>query len=341
MTGRPALDYVRELVGEDRLVAVSPDYFEVLGTDRISDANESFGPEFAEYRRKWRENPRARIFGDFPLHLDVEVTNTCNLRCTMCQIPFGEMPRGFMDMPLYDKILAEIREHRLPSVKFNFRGEPLMHKEIVEFVRRAKEAGVLEVQFNSNGALLTDDLARELIEAGLDRIKFSVDAATPEVYDAIRKGTTYDKTIPKIERFIEIRNELGRETPSVQVQMVYMEDNKEEVGRYIEFWADKVNRIGFSRYRSGHNKTGEEQRVEAMRTRFPCHQLWQRLVVLYDGTVLMCCGDHQARDPLGNVADATLAELWGSDEMNRRRGLHVEGRYDDISACVDCEVNYL
>ncbi|MFA5034374.1 MAG: radical SAM/SPASM domain-containing protein [Candidatus Margulisiibacteriota bacterium] len=328
-------------IDASRINRVSPDFFEVLGTDRVEDANKLMGEKFAAYRAAWQQNPKEHIVGDFPLHLDLETSNTCNLRCTMCQIPFGKMESGYMDLELYKKVLSEVKQHFLPSVKFNFRGEPLMHPKIVEFVRLAKEAGVLEVQFNSNGALLTDELSRGLIEAGLDRIKFSVDGVTPEVYNGIRRGTTYDQTIPKIEKFIEIRNSLGRKLPSVQVQMVYMADNQQEALDYIKFWENKANRIGFSRYRSGENRVGEKGRVQKFGERFPCSQLWQRMVVLWDGTVLMCCGDHHMRSPIGNAKETPLAEIWRGAKLNAIRELHLKHRYDDVAACVGCEVNYL
>jgi len=332
---------IDKLVDKSRLVKVTPDYFEILGTDRVEDANQLFGKAFADYREAWVKNPRENIVSDFPLHLDVEVTNTCNLRCTMCQIPFGKMKSGSMDMALYKKILSEIKQHSLPSIKFNFRGEPLMHPQIAEYVRMAKEAGVLEVQFNTNGALLNDALSKALIEAGLDRIKFSIDGVTPEVYNSIRKGTTYDKTIPRVLEFIEIRNKLGKKLPSVQVQMVYMESNNNEAQKYIEFWQDKANRIGFSRYRSSQNRLGEKESVQKLGKRFPCHQLWQRMVVLWDGKVLMCCGDHHMKCPIGDIHESSLVDIWHSKKLNAIRQLHLEHKYDDVPACVGCEVNYL
>jgi radical SAM protein with 4Fe4S-binding SPASM domain len=328
------------IVKKSRIVKVSPDFFEVLGTDRVDDANKLFGEKFAKYRKSWSENPHKKIVSDFPLHLDIETSNTCNLRCAMCQIPFGKMESGYMSLELYKKIVDEAKKYFLPSVKFNFRGEPLMHPKIEEYVKLAKDAGVLDVQFNSNGALLTDELSKGLIEAGLSRIKFSIDGVTPEVYNSIRKGTSYDVTIPKILRFIEIRNSLGEKLPSVQVQMVYMSSNKKEVVDYIGFWEDKVNRIGFSRYRSGSNKTGESGRVSGMGKRVPCAQLYQRMVVLWDGTMLMCCGDHHMRSPIGNVLTNSIADIWVSEKLSKYRKLHADGRYDDIPACVGCEVNY-
>ncbi|MBI5698814.1 radical SAM protein [Candidatus Saganbacteria bacterium] len=332
---------LEEIVEQTRIVKVSPDFTEVLGTDRGEDANRLFGPEYAAYRRAWSENPKNKLVADFPLHLDLETSNTCNLRCSMCQIPFGKMQSGYMDKALYKKILAEIKGNHLPSVKFNFRGEPLMHPDLVDFVRLAKEAGILEVQFNSNGSLLTDELSKGLIEAGLSRIKFSVDGVTPDVYNSIRKGTSYDVTIPKILRFIELRNSLGKKLPSVQVQMVYMSSNSREAAEYIKFWEDKANRIGFSRYRSGSNKLGEAGRVSEMGRRIPCSQLYQRMVVLWDGTMLMCCGDHQMRSPIGNALKDNIVDVWRGEKLKQYRQLHEAGKYDEVPACVGCEVNYL
>lgn len=332
---------LEDIVEQSRIVKVSPDFIEVLGTDRYDDANLLFGEKFALYRKAWSENPKKKIVADFPLHLDIETSNTCNLRCSMCQIPFGKMNPGYMNMDLYMKILDEVKNNYLPSVKFNFRGEPLMHPDIVDFVRLAKEAGILEVQFNSNGSLLTDEISKGLIEAGLSRIKFSVDGVTPAVYNSIRKGTSYEITIPKILRFIEIRNSLGKKLPSVQVQMVYMSTNSREASDYIKFWEDKVNRIGFSRYRSGSNKTGESGRVSGMGKRVPCSQLYQRMVILWDGTVLMCCGDHHMRSPLGNVSTGSISGIWKGEKLSLYRKLHEEGKYDDVPACIGCEVNYL
>ena len=324
---------------KDRVVVASPDYFEVKGTDTNEDTNRLLGKKYEAYRKAWIDNPKNKIVSEFPLHLDVESSNTCNLRCTMCQIPFGKMEAGYLRIDVFESILNQVKEHFLPSMKFNFRGEPLMHPKIDKLVRMAKEAGVLEVQFNSNGALLTEGLGEKLIDAGLDRIKFSVDSLVPETYNLIRRGTDYDKTIGNILSFINMRNRLKKKMPIIQVQMVYMESNHKEILKYIEFWQDKVNRIGFSRYRSGNNRNAEE-RVGKVGKRIPCPQLWQRMVVLWDGTVLMCCGDYNMKNPIGNIERQKLADIWKGTQLQHYRKLHLQHKFNEIDACRKCEINY-
>lgn len=314
-------------------------YFEIFGTDRINDSEKSFPPAYFEYRKAWVERPVRNEPGDFPLHVDIESTNRCNLRCSMCQIDFRSMKQGDMEMSLYKRIIKECGENRLPSIKLNYRGEPMLNRSLPEMVRLAKDAGIIEVQFNTNGVLLNERLANDLIDAGLDRIKFSVDGATPEVYENIR-GTKYQRVVDNINNLIRLRDGKGKIRPITHVQMVYMQDNKEEVVKYVKFWEDKVNRIGFSRYRSTERILEDTRRVESAPTvTVPCPQLWQRLLVTYDGQILMCCGDHKALNPLGHISKNSLKEIWHSDLLAKYRRLHLEDRSGEIAACSICEIN--
>ena len=121
----------------------------------------------------------------------------------------------------------------------------------------------------------------------------------------------------------------------------HLEKAKHTLAGSIRFWENKVNRIGISRYRSGNNESGEVAQVatSGQRKRFPCPQLWQRMVVLFDGTVLMCCGDHHSKNPIGNIRTRTIQELWHSQELTAMRQLHSAHRYDEIDACRDCQIN--
>jgi radical SAM protein with 4Fe4S-binding SPASM domain len=314
-------------------------YFEILGTDSLNDSQKSFPPAYFEYREEWKNRMFKNNPGNFPLHLDIESTNKCNLRCSMCQIDFKNMDAGFMDMSLYKRIIEECGENQLPSIKLNYRGEPTLNKKLVEMVRLAKDAGIIEVQFNTNGTLLTERLANNLIDAGLDRIKVSIDGATPEVYEKIR-GVNYQKVVGNVKNFVRIRDEKDKIRPIVQVQMVYMQDNKDEAVKYVQLWRDVVNRIGFSRYRSRNRILKDKRRVEPLPTvTVPCSQLWQRMLVTFDGQILMCCGDHKALNPLGNIIELSLKEAWNSTLHERYRNMHRRDCSSEIRACSICEIN--
>ena len=95
---------------------------------------------------------------------------------------------GYMDYGIYKDIFKKNIEHLPYSIKLNWRGEPLLHPKIADMVAFAKDIGVHEVQLNTNGLLLTKELAIDLAEAGLDRIIISMDGFTKETYEKIRRG---------------------------------------------------------------------------------------------------------------------------------------------------------
>src|SRR3989344_5215186 len=122
--------------------------------------------------------------------------------------PNSESGLGYMDWNLFKKIIDEASEYKptFSSVKFNYRGETLLAKNLPEMIKYSKDKGVLDVQFNTNGSLLTEDLARKLIDSGLDGIIFSVDGANKETYEKIRRLGNYDNVYDKIIKFVELRN---------------------------------------------------------------------------------------------------------------------------------------
>jgi MoaA/NifB/PqqE/SkfB family radical SAM enzyme len=330
---------------------VNAGFYEILGTDRFANADETFSPEYRQYRKNWFEYPQKRILGDFPLHLDVESTNACDLRCVMCTRNFMKEKIGFIDLGLYKKVIKEAADNNLPSLKLNFRGEPLLHPDLPKLVKLAKDAGILEVQFNTNGLSLDEKKSEELLKAGLDRLLFSVDGATKKTYEGIRTGSNFETVVGNIKRFVEMRDGMGMKRPSVRVQMVKMERNKHEVEQFIKMWIDVVNRVAVTTQREPYLKieTGEnfpchQPRGKGKETvqkfeHFPCHQLWQRMVVWWTGEVFMCCGDWHGEYPLGKVGKDGLHDLWHDEKYSFVRKLHSTGKLEDLPICARCQVN--
>lgn len=315
-----------------RKTIINSGHYQFLGTDRFENGEKSFGEEYKIYRKKWNEYPQKRIVDKFPLHLDIESTNSCNLRCPMCGRNWMKEKIGDIGWGLFTKIIDEAAKYHLPSIKLNYRGEPMLHSDISKMVSYAKEKGILEVQFNTNGLLLNKEKAGELIDAGLDRIIFSIDGATKETYEKIRRGSNYEQVVNNIKNLVRLRNKRGLKRPLVRVQMVKMPGNKNEVEDFIRMWLPVVNRVAVSTER---NPLGTKKKVE----HFPCSQIWQRLMICWDGEVRMCCGDWYGEFALGNVKEVSIYNIWHGEKLNKVRKLHSEGSFDKIPVCACCEVN--
>src|SRR5436853_7766998 len=122
------------------------------------------------------------------LVIRMDTINLCNLRCKMCYYSFDyHRKKEQMELPLFRKIANEV----FPSTRFLYLScatEPLMNKQFSEFVRLAGEYEVPFTSFCTNGQLLTEEVVNSCINANISEIIFSIDGATAETYEAIRRG---------------------------------------------------------------------------------------------------------------------------------------------------------
>lgn len=303
---------------------------------------------YKDYRKTWVEASLRPTIVPFPIHVDLEATAICNLDCPMCfreQMDKASLnsPKMFMSEELFEKLIQECGTNGARSIKFNYRGEPTIHPKLAHYVRRAKEESILDVWFNSNGTLMKEKPSRGLLEAGLDRVKFSVDSVDPETYKKIRIGTNFQLVSENIKNFVRLRNEMRLRRPVVSVQMVYMKANQHELSDYLKYWWPIVDSIGFSRYRSITNRehmANDPNRVEKTPdVKIPCEQIFQRLMVLCSGEVRMCCADYQGENVLGDANKVTLKSIWEGYQLASYRDAHKRGCFGEVAACAHCDMN--
>lgn len=304
----------------------------------------SFVERFRAYRASWRGNPKYAIerglhhdyykrTGYPPLSVDIETAAACDLACSFCYRQYIATPDKIMLEELFRRIIDQCAELGVPSVKLNWRGEPLLHPQLPAFVDYAKRAGILETIINTNAVTLSEEKSAALIEAGLDLLIYSFDAGTKETYEKMRVGrfgeNRFEPVYENIRRFSEIRQAIGLPFPRTKIQMILTEDTYCEQENFFALFADCVDDVSVKAYteRGGalpdldeatRRRLGEFLRLQGLpeRThywrdrhgdvfvsvgRLPCEQLFQRLMVTYAGTVSMCCYDWGSEHPIGYV----------------------------------------
>jgi len=240
---------------------------------------------------------------------------------------------GLMSWQTFDKIIQECAKYKCPSIKFNWRGEPLIHPLLPEMVKIAKKyAKILEVQINTNGQLLTPDKSRLLTKAGIDRIIISIDGTTKETYEKIRIGGSWERLIVNLQnlRYLEPR-------PLIRIQTCDMPQNHNEIKDFKDFWkfyADEV--VVHQSFDPLKKKDATLKRKKKKR----CPQLWQRLVVAWNGDIHPCCVDWNSRGILGNINDISLKDAWTSSKEKYLRFLNINKIAGITEPCQSCD-NYL
>jgi hypothetical protein len=264
-----------------------------------------------------------------PEIVQIESTNICNAKCVFC--PRDDMHRrqGIMSVDLFRKIVDECVELGITHVRMHNYGEAFIDKKLVEKVRYAKQQGIKEVGMISNGSLITDQIARGMIDAGLDAINISVDASGKEVFESTRIGLKYDKVIANIERLIRVRAESGKRRPKLILSFVRQNNSADEQA-FIEHWraiADKIHVTDLHNWAGTLNKESD--------VNYPCYRPWLTFTVLWDGRVSLCCADFDGKIILGDLNTHSIAEIWNAEAYRDVRRQHLESGGPDICRACD------
>ncbi|MFX1385281.1 MAG: radical SAM/SPASM domain-containing protein [Promethearchaeota archaeon] len=312
---------------------------DIYGNFRLrSKSVEDESERYKEYRCKWEDLPIKHIVEDFPIHVDLEMNTTCNLKCPMCTYSKYPPKPIIGDLDLAKKVIDEGVKKGLCSIKTQFRGEPLLYGKMPELIKYAKEKGVIEAMFNTNATLLSKEKAKALIEAGLDKIICSVDGFTKEVYESVRVGGNFETVLENIKTLQNLKKEMGSIKPIVRVQMINAPYNNYEAEDYINFWDKIVEQIGVEDLTERLTFADIDTPLED----WSCSQLWQRVVVLADGDIVPCCGGVIKGDikmcVLGNAYKDSIEDVWKGKDLTKLRKLHIEGRSHEIEMCRRCTI---
>ena len=198
-----------------------------------------------------------------PRSLYVETTSRCNSKCQTCILTFGgREPAQDLSWPNFRRIVDQFPV--LERVLLHGIGEPLLNPELARMIGHLKTRGA-HVVFNSNAISLSVARAEALIAAGLDELRVSLDATTPEAYARIRGAEAFDKVVRNLERLAEAKRRRGAAHPRLSLWFTVLKDNLEELPGLVPL-AARVGASGVYLQRLVYNGLGlaiEDQSLHA------------------------------------------------------------------------------
>jgi MoaA/NifB/PqqE/SkfB family radical SAM enzyme len=190
----------------------------------------------APYRYFERIEARASAAEQDPICVYLETTNRCNLLCTTCPRTYEELePPADMSWDLFRRIVDQLP--RIERAVLHGVGEPMLVKKLPDMVRYLKERGT-HVLFNTNGTVLNEKNGRTLIDAGLDELRVSLDAANARSYQAIRGRNYFNRILKNVRAFRALQERLGCERPRVSAWLTGLKETIAELPDFVRVAAE-------------------------------------------------------------------------------------------------------
>lgn len=288
------------------------------------------------------------VLSNLPQVLGIESTNHCNIKCIMC--PRGEpdimrRPIGHMSNELLERIIDQSTYFTDPTWLHWF-GEPLMNPNLFDQIEIAKRK-VPNLGISTNATLLTEENQIRILDSSLDTIIIAIDGATKSTYESTRKSArfTFEKVIDNAEQFLSRRMALSKTRPHIILSIIAMESTVVEQEQFREYWTTRgANEVLFKPFVDwGGQAPGtfkdlakvEERSLLASPRPHACKFLWQSLVITWNGYVVPCCYDYDAKMVLGDLKIQTLEEIWNGPAYVQLRQAELAGQ-NNSALCANC-----
>ena len=288
-----------------------------------------------------------------PISMAIEPTTSCNLRCPECPSGLRQFTRpiGMLE-PSFFKTTIDSVYKELIYLTFYFQGEPYLNPNFLEMVRYASDKGIY-TSTSTNAHYLNKEQAKKTVESKLDRLIISIDGTTQQTYEQYRIGGTLQKVIDGTKHIVAAKKELKSGTPHIVFQFLVVKPNEHQLNDVEQLAAELgVDEVVFKTaqvydFENGNplipvNETYSRYKKQADGTYSiknklldQCWRMWSSCVVTWDGVVVPCCFDKDAKHPLGDLKTQSFKELWGSVKYQNFRHSVLRSR-EEIDICKNC-----
>lgn len=301
------------------------------------------------YYSKWTKTPHQ---WGMPLSIAIEPTTSCNLRCPEC--PSGlknfTRPTGMLGENFFCEIIDELHKE-IFYLTFYFQGEPFLNPKFLKMVQYASLKNIY-IATSTNAHYLNDENARATVESGLDRLIISIDGITQESYESYRIGGDLQKVIEGTKNILKWKKILKSKKPYVILQFIVFRQNEHEIEKVKKLGSRlgvdkvKIKTAQIYNYENGNEKIPMNEKYSRYKKKDSsfiihhsslknCWRMWHSCVITWDGKIVPCCFDKDAKHLLGNLKERSLKEIWLNGSYSKFRTSLLKSR-KEFDICRNC-----
>lgn len=288
-----------------------------------------------------------------PFSLSIEPTTACNLGCPECPSGLKQFtrPTGKLNPGLHQKMLSQVRS-TVFYINYYFQGEPFLHPEFLALIKQAKKEKIYTAT-STNAHFITNDVAEKIVQSGLDRLIISIDGLTQKTYENYRVHGNLSKVIEGSKAMVAAKNKLRSKTPHLIFQFLAVKSNEHEIEGVFKLGAElgidevRIKSAQLYDYKHGNPLMPENEKYSRYikqsdgtytlkyKTGNHCWRMWSSSVLTWDGKVVPCCFDKDAKHVLGEIENNDFNSIWRSKEYTSFRQRILTAR-NEIDICKNC-----
>ena len=268
----------------------------------------------------------------------LELSNACNHKCLFCAHQKMKRKVGKMSPDMVESVLRQAYALGTREVGMYATGEPFLVPELPKYIKLAKEIGYTYVYLTSNGVLATPERIRAVVDAGVDSIKFSINAPERKMYEFIHGYDDFDTVFENLVYLNSYRKESGREYKIYITGILtrYTEHFKDEYFKVFEGLADQIV------FKDVYNQGGYMPEIDYLLKCTHDKETFRRCNLPFDALCVTCEGylsvenaDFENMLIVADLNHISLKEAWYGEKMQQMRKMFLEDHLEG-TVCDGC-----
>lgn len=291
-----------------------------------------------------KKNIDYSLVPEFPYkNMLIELTNVCNHSCVFCANSKMTRKKGAINETFLKRLLKEAHDEGVNEVGFYATGEPFISNNLNQYVGWAKDIGYQYVYLTTNGALATPERVKPVLDAGLDSIKFSINAGSRETYNMIHGKDEFNKVMENLAFVAKYRRDKALDL-KIYASFIATKYTKKEENQYKKKVEDLVDEIVFLDVGNQGGMMYEINELLALETgkyqekSLPCSLLFNSINITYEGYLTACCIDFQGYLVVADLNNMSLREAWYCKTFKELREKHLTNSIEH-TLCYNCIYN--
>jgi radical SAM protein with 4Fe4S-binding SPASM domain len=288
-----------------------------------------------------------------PYAASIEPTTACNLGCPECPSGLKQFTRETGRLPVEEnKNMLDQIGRNLFYINYYFQGEPFLNPQFLELIKEAHSRKIYTAT-STNAHFISEKKAGEIIESGLSRLIISIDGITQETYVDYRIHGQLDKVLRGTKAVMQAKKERKSKTPHVIWQFLVTGKNEHEIEQLQELAREyevdelRLKSIQVYEFENGNPLIPQNEKYSRYK-RLPngkykmkaglgnhCWRMWSSTVLTWNGIVVPCCFDKDAKHQLGKISDSNFKSIWKSERYKSLRKQILTAR-QDVDICNNC-----